>query len=74
MLCYTVAYRLRMGAFFAQALDFPGADAIAATVPEARAGILSVLRHAAERLLRRGEPLPVPVPDSGAPDAYLVER
>jgi hypothetical protein len=73
MLNYKVAYHLRMGAFFAEVLDFPEATAFGPTVAAAREGVLYALRYAAQRLLRRGELLPVPDPNRVAPDAYLVE-
>jgi predicted RNase H-like HicB family nuclease len=73
MLNYKVAYHLRMGAFFAEVLDFPEATAFGPTVPEVREGVLHALRYAAQRRLRRGELLPMPDASRSAPDAYLVE-
>jgi predicted RNase H-like HicB family nuclease len=73
MLHYKAAYRLQMGSFFAEVLDFPEASAFGATVDEARNHLLSALRYAAQRRLRHGELLPIPGPASGAADAYLVE-
>lgn len=74
MIDYTVTYRLEMGAFFAQALGFPEASAFGTNLTEARQNLLSSLRHAAERRLRKGEFLPPPEPAAGTSDAYLVER
>ena len=74
MLTYTVAYRLEMGSFFAEVLDFPEAVAIGPTVAETRGNLLSALRYAAEGRLQKGELLPMPDPGRGAVDAYLVER
>jgi predicted RNase H-like HicB family nuclease len=70
---YKVAYRLQMGAFFAEVLDFPEVTAIGPTLADARANLCQVLRYAAQRLLRRGELLPLPNPDAQAADAYGVE-
>jgi hypothetical protein len=41
MLNYRVAYRLQMGAFFAEVLDFPEATAFGSTVTEARHNLVS---------------------------------
>jgi predicted RNase H-like HicB family nuclease len=73
VLNYRVAYRLQMGAFFAEVLDFPEATAIGATVTDARHNLVSALRYAAENRLRRGEFLPMPDPTRTAPDAYTLE-
>jgi predicted RNase H-like HicB family nuclease len=73
MLNYKVAYHLRLGAFFAEVLDFPEATAFGPTVAAAREGVLCALRYAAQRRLRRGELLPVPDPSRTVADAYLVE-
>jgi predicted RNase H-like HicB family nuclease len=73
MLTYQAVYRFNMGAFFAEVPDFPGASALGATLPEARANLLSALRYAAERRLKRGEHLPIPDPGRAPGDAYLVE-
>ena len=73
MLTYRVAYRLQMGSFVAEVLDFPGAIAFGATVADARANLVSALRYAAESRLRQGEMLPMPDPHVGAVDAYLIE-
>jgi predicted RNase H-like HicB family nuclease len=73
MLNYRVAYRMQMGAFFAEVLDFPEATAFGGTVMEARHNLLSALRYAAEKRLRRGEFLPMPDPTRTAPDAYTLE-
>ena len=73
MLNYRVAYRMRMGAFFAEVLDFPEASAFGTTVSEARRNLASALRYAAEKRLRRGELLPLPDPSCGAADAYTLE-
>jgi predicted RNase H-like HicB family nuclease len=73
MLTYKVAYRLHMGAFFAEVLDFPEAAAFGPTLAEARSNVCATLRRAAEERLRRGELLPVPQPGRMAPDAYAVE-
>jgi hypothetical protein len=73
MLNYKVAYHLRLGAFFAEVLDFPEATAFGPTVAAARDGVLCALRYAAQRRLRRGELLPVPDASRTVPDAYLVE-
>jgi len=73
MLTYKIAYRMQMGAFLAEVLDFPGATAFGASVADARTNLVSALRYAAESRLRRGEMLPTPDPHAGAVDAYLVE-
>jgi predicted RNase H-like HicB family nuclease len=73
MLTYKVAYRLRMGAFFAEVLDFPEVTAVGPTVGEARINIKSALRQAVQRRLDQGEPMPLPQPGRLAPDAYVVE-
>jgi predicted RNase H-like HicB family nuclease len=73
MLTYKVAYRLRMGAFFAEVLDFPEVTAFGPTVADVRSAIVGALRYNAERHLRRGELLPLPQPGRMAPDAYQVE-
>jgi predicted RNase H-like HicB family nuclease len=73
MLNYRVAYRLQMGAFFAEVLDFPEASAFGSSVVEARQNLISALRYAAENRLRRGELLPLPDPTRAAPDAYTTE-
>jgi predicted RNase H-like HicB family nuclease len=73
MLNYKIAYHLRMGSFFAEVLDFPEVTAFGPTVAAAREAVLYALRYAAQRLLRRGELLPVPDAGRAAPDAYLVE-
>jgi predicted RNase H-like HicB family nuclease len=70
---YKVAYRMQMGAFFAEVLDFPEVTAFGPTMAEARANLCQSIRYAAERLLRRGEVLPLPNPDAAAADAYGVE-
>ena len=70
---YKVAFRLQMGAFFAEVLDFPEVTAIGPTLADARANVCQALRYAAERCLRRGEVLPLPNPDLSAADAYGVE-
>ena len=73
MLNYRVVYRLQMGAFFAEVLDFPEASAFGTSVVEARQNLISALRYAAEKRLRRGELLPLPDPARAAPDAYTME-
>jgi predicted RNase H-like HicB family nuclease len=73
MFHYKVAYRLQMGAFFAEALDFPEVTALGPTMADARANLCQALRYAAEKRLRRGDVLPLPDPDAPAPDAYGVE-
>jgi predicted RNase H-like HicB family nuclease len=73
VLTYRIAYRMELGSFFAEALDFPEASAFGPTVAEARGNLLSALRYAAEDRLRRGQMLPMPDPLRAAPDAYLVE-
>ena len=73
MLNYKIAYHLRLGAFFAEVLDFPEVTAFGPTVAEARQGVLHALRYAAQRRLRRGELLPVPDEGRTAADAYLIE-
>jgi predicted RNase H-like HicB family nuclease len=70
---YKVAYRLQMGSFFAEVLDFPEVTAFGPTVADARAAVLGALRFAAERQLRRGDLLPLPEPGRMAPEAYTVE-
>ena len=62
-----------MGSFFAEVLDFPEATAFGATVSEARHNLISTLRYAAEKRLRRGELLPLPDPTLTASDAYTLE-
>jgi predicted RNase H-like HicB family nuclease len=74
MLTYQVAYRMQTGAFFAEVPDFPEASALGASLSEARQNVVSSLKSAAERKLRRGEMLPIPDPHRAQPDAYLVER
>lgn len=73
MFSYQVTYRMQMGAFFAEVPEFPEASAFGPTLSDARNNLLTALRYAAQRLLRRGEPMPLP---AGRPagDAYLVER
>ena len=73
MIDYKIAYHLRLGAFFAEVLDFPEVTAFGPTVAVARDGILCALRYAARRLLQRGELLPVPDANRTVPDAYLIE-
>ncbi len=73
MLNYRVAYRLHLGAFFAEVLDFPEATAFGTTISDARHNLVSALRYAAEMRLRRGELLPLPDPAPTAPDAYTIE-
>jgi predicted RNase H-like HicB family nuclease len=73
MFQYKVAYRLQMGAFFAEALDFPDVTGLGPTLADARTNLCQALRYAAEKRLRRGEVLPLPDPDAPAPDAYGVE-
>lgn len=68
-----MAYRMNMGSFFAEVLDFPEASAFGTTVNEARQNVVSALRYAAENRLRRGELLPLPDPARAAPDAYTLE-
>ena len=74
MLSYTVSYRMQMGAFTARVIDFPEADALGATLEQARNNVLESLRYAAERRLRRGELLPIPGRTNGDAEAYLVEE
>ena len=57
----------------AKVLDFPEAEALGATLAEARHNLLVALRYAAERRLRRGEWLPMPEEGAGDTEAYLVE-
>ncbi len=73
MFRYKVAYRLQMGAFFAEVLDFPEVTAIGPTLADARANLCEAIRYAAEGRLRRGDLLPLPDPDAPAADAYGVE-
>jgi predicted RNase H-like HicB family nuclease len=73
MFHYKVAYRMQMGAFFAEVLDFPEVTAFGPTMADARANLCESMRFAAQRLLRRGEVLPLPNPDAPAADAYGVE-
>jgi predicted RNase H-like HicB family nuclease len=73
MFHYKVAYRMEMGAFFAQVLDFPEVTAFGPALADARRNLCQALRYAAELRLRRGGILPVPDPDTPAPDAYCVE-
>jgi predicted RNase H-like HicB family nuclease len=73
VLNYKIAYHLRMGAFFAEVLDFPEVTAFGPTVAVARDGVLSALRYAAQQRLRRGELLPVPDEGRTVADAYLME-
>jgi predicted RNase H-like HicB family nuclease len=64
---------MQMGAFFAEALDFPHVTAFGPTMADARANLCLAMRYAAEKLLRRGEVLPLPDPNATAADAYGVE-
>ena len=73
MFHYKIAYRMLMGTFFAEALDFPDVTALGPTMADARANLCLALRYAAEKLLRRGDVLPLPNPDATAADAYCVE-
>ena len=73
MFTYKVVYQLRLGAFFAEVLDFPEVNAFGPTVADARAGVLGALRYAAECRLRQGHPMPLSRPDCLPPDAYAVE-
>jgi predicted RNase H-like HicB family nuclease len=74
MLSYKVTYRLQMGAFVAETPDFPEASAFGASLSDARSNLVLALTSAAERKLRRGDPLPIPDPHRDHSDAYLVER
>ena len=73
MLNYQAAYRMQMGAFFGEVSGFGEVSAIGPTLEAARSNLLSALRYAAERALRRGEALPLPVPGPAPADAYLIE-
>jgi predicted RNase H-like HicB family nuclease len=73
MISYKAAYRLQMGTFFAEVPDFPDTSAFGPSLAEARSNLVTALRIAAERRLRRGEFLPIPDPDRAVADAYLVE-
>jgi predicted RNase H-like HicB family nuclease len=73
MFTYKVAYRFRMGTFFAEVLDFPEVTAFGPTVCDARSNIVEALRFAAEHRLREGQVMPLPQPDRMASDAYAVE-
>jgi predicted RNase H-like HicB family nuclease len=64
---------MQMGTFFAETLDFPEVTALGPTMADARTNLCLALRYAAEKLLRRGDVLPLPDPDAPAPDAYGVE-
>ena len=73
MLRYKAAYRLQLGSFFAEVLDFPEANAFGASLSEARNYLFSALRYAAERRLKQGQLLPIPTEAPAPGDAYLVE-
>lgn len=73
MLNYKAAYRFQQGVFFAEVLDFPEASAFGQTLGQARDNLISALKFAVERVLRRGELLPLPDPRKTSADAYLLE-
>jgi len=75
MLRYRVGYYLpkaedRM--VVAEVLDFPGVVSQGFDLADARVMIASALEEMAQMLLEEGRPLPVPNPESSAPDADLV--
>jgi predicted RNase H-like HicB family nuclease len=72
MFGYQVTYRMQRGAFFAEVSEFPDASAFGATLSDARNNLVTALNYAAQRKLRRGEPMPLPSPHPAA-DAYLIE-
>ena len=57
----------------AEALDFPGAMTQGFDLADARVMIASALEDLAQLNIEDGKPLPVPNPDSAAPDADLIE-
>ena len=57
----------------AEALDFPGAMTQGFDLADARVMIASALEDLAQLNIEEGKPLPVPNPDSTAPDADLIE-
>lgn len=57
----------------AEALDFPGAMTQGFDLADARVMIASALEDLAQLNIEEGKPLPVPNPDSAAPDADLIE-
>lgn len=57
----------------AEALDFPGVLSQGFDLADARLMISSALEDMAQMLLEEGRPLPMPNPDSSAPDADLIE-
>lgn len=57
----------------AEALDFPGAMSQGFDLADARVMIASALEDLAQLNIEEGKPLPVPNPDSAAPDADLIE-
>ena len=72
MFDYQVTYRMQMGAFFAEVSEFPDVSAYGPTLSDARSNLIASLSYAANRKLRRGEPMPLPEPRPTA-DAYFVE-
>ena len=76
MLRYRVAFYLPStpgGMVVAEALDFPGAMSQGFDLADARVMIASALEDLAQLNIEEGKPLPVPNPDSAAPDADLIE-
>jgi predicted RNase H-like HicB family nuclease len=73
MLSYQAVYRLHLGAFLAEVVDFPDVSAFGATLSDARNNLVNSLRYAAERRLRRGGFLPIPDHPHESGDAYLIE-
>ncbi len=57
----------------AEALDFPGAMSQGFDLADARGMIASALEDLAQLNIEEGNALPVPNPDSTAPDADLIE-
>jgi predicted RNase H-like HicB family nuclease len=76
MIRYHVAFYLPRtpgGTVVAEALDFPGALTQGFDLADARVMIASALEDLAQLNIEEGKPLPVPNPDSAAPDADLIE-
>jgi predicted RNase H-like HicB family nuclease len=76
MLRYRVAFYLPRtpgGMVIAEALDFPGAMTQGFDLADARLMIASALEELAQLNIEEGQPLPIPNPDSAAPEADLIE-
>ncbi len=73
MLTYKAMYKFLDEGVHAEVLDFPGAITCGASLEEARRLLGSALVDMAESHLLFGEPLPVPDPTRGDPDADIEE-